>query len=43
MDPVTDFIILWSLNAAMFSGALWVRLRMQEQLIKVWRLYKEEE
>ena len=43
MDPVTDFIILWSLNLAMLSGALWVMLRFLEQAIKVWRLVNEEE
>ena len=43
MDPITDFIVLWSLNIAMLAGAWWVFLRFLEQAIKVWRLAKEEE
>lgn len=43
MDWVTDLIILWSLNVAMLSGALWVLLRFLEQALKVWRLLNEDD
>jgi hypothetical protein len=43
MDPITDFIVLWSLNIAMLSGAFWVMLRFLEQLHKVWHLCDEDD
>jgi len=42
-DPLSELIIVFSLNVALIAGCYWVLLRFLEQSIKVWRLYKEEE
>lgn len=42
-DPLTDAIIVFSLNVALIAGCFWVLLRFVEQALKVWRLTKEEE
>ena len=38
----TSLILTWHLNVAIFAGTWWIVLRLLEQSIKVYRLYKEE-
>ena len=42
-DPLSEVIIVFSLNVALIAGCFWVLLRFVEQCFKVWRLTKEEE
>lgn len=42
-DPLSEVIIVFSLNTALIAGCFWVVLRFVEQVIKVWRLTNEEE